>query len=263
MKKFVSVLSVIALSLCLSACGGSPVSEVSDPPAVTSVVSAEPSGAVEPEYALIDSSKYVRDGKECVAYRVEIGDGAAEEDMRAVFDELSAVDDYYLHTVWFYGLASDVEAVGAYTVGELEEETPGGDPVFTPAAYDAETIAALRDRAGEEPDVRSIPSPSFQQEALVPDNLFSAAPAEIFSTPASENGLGDRPFYAVGTVEERAEMSGYDTIRLSTEAGEVCVSGVTIPIGEISVGDEVVVYFIYSGWSETLGIASGVYVYHE
>lgn len=263
MKKFIALFSAVALALSLCACGGSPVAEVSDPPEVSPAASAEPAAAVVPDYTLIDSSEYARDGKECVGYRVEIAEDATEEGLRAVFDELSAADSYYLHTVWFYGLASDVEAVGAYTVGMLEEEAPGTSPVFTAPTYDAETIAALRERAGEEADARSIPSPSFQQEALVPDNLYPAAPAELFSTPASENGLGDRPFYAAGTVEERAEMSGYDTIRLSTEAGEVYVSAVTIPLEEISAGDEAVVYFVYSGWSDTLGGASGVYVYHE
>lgn len=263
MKKFFALLSAAALVLSLCACSGSPAPEVSDPAEATPAASAEPSGATVPDYSLISSDKYVRDGKDCIGYRVEIGDGATPEDMGAVFSELSAADSYYLHTVWFYGLASDVEAVGAYTVGMLEEETPGADPVFTPAAYDAETIAALRERAGEEANARSIPNPSFMQEALVPDNSFSAAPVELFSTPASENGLGDLPFYAEGTVAERAEKSGYDTILLSTESGEIYLSSVTIPLEEISEGDEAVVYFLYSGWSETLGGASGVYVYHE
>jgi len=148
----------------------------------------------------------------------------------------------------------------------LEEEAPGASPMFTAAAYDTETLSALRESASAadgEGATRSIQSPTFQQEALAPGNSFSPAPAEVFTTTAAENGLEDATLWSEGTVEERVEMGGYDTIQLSTEAGEVYVSAVTIPLEGVSVGDEVVVYFLYSGWSETLGGAAGVYVYHE
>ena len=259
MKKLVSLLVSLAVLLSLCACGGSPASEVSEPPSTSPAASVEPSGAPAPDYRLIDSSKYTRDGKDCVGYRVEIAEDATEEGMRAVFDELSAADSYYLHTVWFYGLASDVEAVGSYTVGMLEEEAEGA-AVFTAPTLSAADIESMRARSAA---VRSIPSPSFKQEALVPDNAFSPAPEEIFSTPASENGLAGGAYYVEGVVEERSEVGGYDSLRVSTDAGDVWVSAVTIPLEEIAAGDEAVVYFVYSGWSETLSAAAGEYVYRE
>lgn len=261
MKKVLVVLSAFALSVSLCACGGPPAAEVPTPPSVTPGAET-PTAAPVPDYSLIDSSKYARDGKDCIGYRVEIGEGADEEGMRAVFAELSEADSYYLHTVWFYELASDVEAVGAYTVGVLEEEATGADPTFTAADYDAETLAALRGGA-DESNARSIPSPSFKQEALVPGNSFTPVPAEVFTTPASENGLGGGAYYADGTVEERAEAGGYDSLRVSTDAGEIWISAVTIPLEGVAEGDAVTVYFVYSGWSEALSAAAGEYVYHE
>lgn len=262
MKKFITLFSALVLALSLCACDGSPAPEVSDPPAVTPSASAEPTAPESPSYELIGSSKYVRDGKDCIGYRVEIGDGASEEDMRAVFAALAEGDSYYLHTVWYYELASDVETVGAYTVGMLEEESAGADPVFTPPTITGGDLEKLR-AAGGAGDSRSIPNPSFKQEALVPDNAFTPAPPEMFSTPASENGLAGGAYYVEGTVEERAEVGGYDSLRVSTDGGEIWVSAVTIPLEEVSAGDEAVVYFVYSGWSDELDAAAGEYVYHE
>lgn len=95
-------------------------------------------------YTIINSSEYVRSGRTCIGYRVEISDSATEDDMRAVFSELASNDSYYLHTVWFYGLASDVDLVGSYTVGMIEEETEGSTPVFTACSLDPETIEHFR-----------------------------------------------------------------------------------------------------------------------
>ena len=259
-KKSIAFLVAIAFSLSLAACGGSADPEVSEPSADISAPEASVPGPDVPDYRLIDSSEYSRDGKDCVGYRVEIAEDASEEDMRAVFSELSAADAYYLHTVWYYGLASDVETIGSYTVGQLEEVAEGSEPVFTAPALSAAEIAALREGSAAD---RSIPAPTIKQEALVPENLFTPAPEELFSTPASENGLGDSAFYVEGKIEERAEVGGYDSLRVSTVCGEIWVSSVTIPLGEIAEGDEVIVYFVYAGWSESLSAAAGEYVYHE
>lgn len=182
--------------------------------------------------------------------------------MMAVFLDLCSGDSYALHTVWYYGLASDVEAVGSFSVGMLEEVSPGGDPKFTPCTYDKELIASLREKA-EAGGLRSIPDPSFKQEALVPDNSFSPAPPEIFSTTAEENGLGDTAFYADGEIVSRSSVSDYDTIQVSMEAGDLYISAVLVDFPEISEGEAVTVYFVYTGWSDKLGGACGAYVYSE
>lgn len=264
MKKGVAFLFAL-LCLFLCACGGDPTPAPVDPPVVEPAPAA--SVAPVPPYSFISADRYVSGGKEGRGYRVEISESASEEDMRAVFADLTSGDGYPLHTVWFYGQASDVDAVGAYTVGMLEEVSPGSAPVFTACTLDAATIAAFRDKASGETAAaalaRSIPSPSFTQEALVPDNSFSPAPAVIFSTTADENGLADSAYFAEGEVVSREEAGGYDTIRLSTPDGDLYISAVSVPFGEIAEGDSATVFFVYAGWSNSLEAPAAVYVYHE
>lgn len=138
MKK--ALIAFLALALCFSvaACGNS-VSEPKD---------AETSSQVVPEYSVVNESEYARDGNKCIGYRVEIGDGAAEEDMRAVFNDVTSDDGYYLHTVWFYGLASDVNNIGFYTAGMLEEEDvtqrATSSPRYTAPFVTTDELADLR-----------------------------------------------------------------------------------------------------------------------
>lgn len=264
MKKPVALLLISALLAALCACSPATEQNVSSP---LPSESSEPAIETVPEYSFLSLDKYARDGKDCVGYRVAIGDGATEEEMRAVFDDLCSSDDYYLHTVWFYGLPSDVETIGSFSVGMLEETSPGEAPEFTPCTYGAELIASMREQAAAEAarlgSSRSIPSPSISQEALVPDNLFFPVDEAIFTTTAEENGLVDSAFFVEGEVVSRSSVGGYDTIQVSTEAGEVYVSAVLVPLPEISEGEVVTVFFLYQGFSDTLGGASGVYVYHE
>lgn len=111
--------------------------------------------------------------------------------------------------------------------------------------------------------IRRIPNPTFRQEALVPDNYFEPVDDVIFSTTAEENGLGDTAFYASGEIVSRSDVGGYDTIRVATEAGDLYISAVLVDPPEISDGEAVTVYFVYTGWSDSLGGACGAYVYSE
>lgn len=260
MKKTLCLFLAFSLLVLLPACssdGGD-----APPPEISSAAETPPAA---PEYDLINSDEYVQGGNKGIGYRVAIGDDATEEDMRAVFSDLCSGDSYALHTVWYYGLASDVETVGSFSVGMLEEVSPGSDPEFTPCTYGEELIASLRGQGDGDAadDVRSIPSPSLMQEALAPDNAFSPAPVEIFSTTAEENGLGDMAFYADGEIVSRSDVGGYDTIQVATEAGDLYVSAVLVDLPEMSEGEAVTVYFVYTGWSDSLGGACGAYVYSE
>ena len=260
MKKGIAFLSAL-LCLFLCACGGDPAPAPVDPSSVDPAVSSAVS--VVPPYSFISADRYISGGKEGRGYRVEISEDASEEEMRAVFADLTSADDYPLHTVWFYGQAGDVDAIGSYTVGMLEETVPGGVPVFTACSLDAATIASFRDKADEAALTRSILTPSLMQEALVPDNSFAPAPAVIFSTTAEENGLADSAYFVEGEVVSRSEIAGYDTIRLSTADGDLYVSSVSVPFGEIAEGDSVTVFFVYAGWSNSLEAPAAEYVYHE
>ncbi len=255
MRKLSFLALVLAMCLCLGACSSGEAPSVPE----------EPTTAV-PEYSFINSDRYVQNGTTGIGYRVAIGDDATEEEMRAVFVELCSADSYDLHTVWFYGLPSDVEGVGSFSVGMLEEKSRGAEPVFTPCTYDADTIAALRERGAEieqSDEARSIPRPSIQQEALVEENRFYPVDGAIFTTAANENGLADTPFWVRGEIVSRSDVGGYDTIQLSTEYGALYISAVSVNIPEIDEGAEITVYFVYSGFSDALDGPCGVYAYHE
>lgn len=156
MKRFFCVGLAVMMAFSLAGCGDSGVKATPPAPSVavepTPTPEAAPSPEVElPEYSVISSSEYMRDGKDCIGYRVEIADGTSKDDMRNVFKAVTKDDKYFLHTVWFYGLASDVDTVGAYTVGMLEEETVDDrarkTPVFTESAVVGETLDKLRGTA--------------------------------------------------------------------------------------------------------------------
>lgn len=111
--------------------------------------------------------------------------------------------------------------------------------------------------------IREIPNPDFLQEALAPENSFKPAPEEIFSTTAEENGYGDQTFYVEGEVTDRLEVSGFDTIQLTTEDGDLYVSAVLIDLPDVSIGDNITVFFVYTGRSIELDVACAAYVYSE
>lgn len=185
--------------------------------------------------------------------------------MRAVYEDVIDGDTYYLHTVWFYGVSSDVVNVGNYTVGMLEEVSPGSSPVFSPPTYSQDLIESMRARASTSPDddnSRSIPNPTLSQSATAPDNSFTPATAELFSEPG-EDDFSDTAFYVDGVVESVSEVDGLDTIHLSTEYGDLYAYSILVPLPEVSVGDELTMYCNYTEWDKSLGGVSAVYVYHE
>lgn len=256
-KRFISVLLAVFMLFSLAACGQT--SSVDTP------APSPPSAPDIPVYQSIDSSEYIRDNKKCIGYRVEIGDGATEEEMREVYEDVIAGDSYYLHTVWFYGLSSDVVNVGSYTVGMLEEVSPGASPVFSLPTYSQDLIESMRARASTSPGddgSRSIPNPSLSQSATAPDNSFEPASSELFSEPENED-FSNTAFYVSGVVESVSEVDGLDTIHLSTEYGDLYAYAILVPLPEVSGGDELTMYCKYTEWDKSLGGVSAVYVYHE
>ena len=117
-------LLLFVFMFMLSACSSGPSVEVTPTPEPT------PLEIVVPEYSLINQDKYTQYGLSGIGYRVEVDRNVSEEDMRAIFADLCSGDTYDLHTVWFYEFASDIEDVGSFTVGMLEEESKGDNPAF-------------------------------------------------------------------------------------------------------------------------------------
>ncbi|MBQ8924057.1 MAG: hypothetical protein IJ053_04610 [Lachnospiraceae bacterium] len=52
-------------------------------------------------YSVISTQSYVRDGKECMGYRVYVAKKPTSSEARTIFGKVTN-DKYYLHTVWFY-----------------------------------------------------------------------------------------------------------------------------------------------------------------
>ncbi|MDE7261959.1 MAG: hypothetical protein K2N78_07895, partial [Oscillospiraceae bacterium] len=73
----------------------------------------------------------------------------------------------------------------------------------------------------------------------------------------------DSAFYLEGTIVARFDLSDYDTIQLSTESGDALISEALIEFPEFSEGDQVTVFFIYTGMSIDYELPCGIYVYHE
>ena len=82
-----------------------------------------------PNYKYIDSQKYVRDGKLCMAYRVVTKKNLSDNDLYKIFYHVCN-DNYYLHTIWFY---SDPKKAGnsEYDVAMLDETDRSKWPEIT------------------------------------------------------------------------------------------------------------------------------------
>ncbi len=82
-----------------------------------------------PSYKYVDSQKYIRDGKLCIAYRVVVKKNLSDNDLYKIFYNVCN-DNYYLHTIWFY---SDSKKAGnsEYDVAMLDETDRSKWPEIT------------------------------------------------------------------------------------------------------------------------------------
>lgn len=86
------------------------------------------------EYSVNDTKQtYVRDGKECMGYRVVVPSDATEGDLLTVFNEVVSGDGYPMHTVWFYSSEDLATGGDMYDVAMLEESSEGAAPTVTMA----------------------------------------------------------------------------------------------------------------------------------
>lgn len=80
-----------------------------------------------PTYHNGSTQTYVRDGNECIAYRVWTNtpiNKLSNDQLKAVFHDAAKGDSYYLHTVWFYNDSSTALSGGIYDA--CVEETSAG-----------------------------------------------------------------------------------------------------------------------------------------
>lgn len=96
-----------------------------------------------PEYTVVNTGEYVRDGQKCGIYRMVVDKNLSEADLFMVAYTAFAADDYYLNTAFFYEYESDVENIGFYTIAMIEQFA---DELTTCTfqSIDYETIESLR-----------------------------------------------------------------------------------------------------------------------
>lgn len=80
------------------------------------------------DWDIVSTSNYVRNGQECIGYRVYISNSyATNESMKDIFTYLIKQDDCYLHTVWFYHTRSNANGTNSADL-TMEETSPGQIP---------------------------------------------------------------------------------------------------------------------------------------
>ncbi len=84
----------------------------------------------ELEYQVVSSDTYAREGQECMSYRVAVPAEYSDDQLLAVFDEVTD-DDYYLHIIWFYSDPSGADGSMPYDVAMLEQTSKGETPEIT------------------------------------------------------------------------------------------------------------------------------------
>lgn len=100
--------------------------------------------------------------------------------------------------------------------------------------------------------------------------LYIKSPSEIYTEPGSENGLAGKTYSTIGTITRIDEfILGDDntqpTLWLTDNQGDLILTPAApdvVPEGwnDLSVGDEMEFYFIYTGMSTDLDIGMGIYI---
>ena len=77
------------------------------------------------DWEIVSDDLYIRDGKECIGYRVYVNAKYGNTDVyKNIFSYITEDDGYYLHTVWIYFLKSS--ANGSYSADYIMEQTRQG-----------------------------------------------------------------------------------------------------------------------------------------
>lgn len=269
MRRVSLFASALALCLCLSACssGGESVSVPEDPTPAASVETPEiKNPLLRAEFTVSDvlsgTGKKIGERGSVSVKKSDLPEFSSPDFsayMTEFVDSRISGSEYNYVTIFFDDGTGFIFTGGNDTLGTYCRPDFDGALSTRPLGEcSRETCFQFLDY-----EIRTIPDFTIKQEALVEENYFQPVDEIIFSTPASENGLGDTPFWVEGEVVSRSDLGGYDTIQLSTEYGDLYISAAFIDFPEISEGDEATVFFVYSGFSDALGAPCGVYVYHE
>lgn len=83
---------------------------------------AENNSMTLPVYSLINQSDYVRDGEKCQGYRIVASPDITDEEIIAIYDEITSDSKYKYHTLWFYENENDLTIPFATLDDEIEND---------------------------------------------------------------------------------------------------------------------------------------------
>ena len=73
-----------------------------------------------PVYSLINQSDYVRNGEKCQGYRIVASTDIKDEEILAIYEQITHNDEYKYHTLWFYEDENDLTVPFATLDDEFE-----------------------------------------------------------------------------------------------------------------------------------------------
>ena len=74
------------------------------------------------DYEIVSTSTYVNNSEQAKSYRVVVARDATEEDLKEVFEDITASDGYKYHTVWFYSTESKATGGDTYDIAMIEDD---------------------------------------------------------------------------------------------------------------------------------------------
>lgn len=96
----------------------------------SNIQSTELDSTVVPDYKVGSTQEYARDGKKCMGYRVAVDSQLSDDELKAIFDDITA-DDYYLHIVWFFSDVEKASGADPYDIAMMEETDESSEPILT------------------------------------------------------------------------------------------------------------------------------------
>ncbi len=101
---------------------------------------------------------------------------------------------------------------------------------------------------------------NYYKDYYYPMVDFEAAPSTLFQPTSYGSEYLDKPLYLSGTVEDTVREDGIKYYLFRTEYGTMYISNQLFTLDKIEDGTSVRMYFVYSGYNETLESITGAYV---
>lgn len=136
LKKLIAIATAISLCLTLAGCASGP-SENQEGDAEEH---EQKHASIEYQVSE-DVQHYAQGDSKGASYRVAVPADTDADELKAVFLDVVAQDDFDVHTVWFYSDISLADGSAPCDVATAIQEEPGGDPTVVLSSDDAKAKA--------------------------------------------------------------------------------------------------------------------------